>query len=514
MSQNFNRGLENEYLVPYISFTTHPQSGSIVGGGTTTLTAVAAASTGIGYFNYRWYQDDVLSGGITTALSGVTTTRSYTLDYAGGELSRVVNYKVSAEWVPDNSDIIVSHGTPGVGATGVGVGQSISGYSPSGETFSNVGVVSVAPAITVNIVAVGVQPLGFNTSAYSLERTLSVNATISNGDNGNLAYQWKNAGTNVSGATSSSYVFTPGYVGVNTYTCLVSYPPDELVSSVTSDSITDNATDLTQTVRIEVVPAGGEKRASSSAYVVYSIDVDLSNHTDGYKIDLDKVKEIVASRGGSRNTSVYAWENYYYVSVFAIDDNILKTEYNALVTGNKLKMVNLLRDKPEDPFNIKISDLNTYNIDRFVNYANKHNMKKRGHVMIWYKQIPNWLDEESKTWTSQQIYDFTESYIRALSRYTNGKIDEWDVLNEAIVFNGYRTNTWYEKVSVQENDNGEIGYLAYFSKLFKWAREENPDVKLFYNDYGIEEYGTSKNNLMRSMVKNLKTQFNLSLIHI
>ena len=73
-------------------------------------------------------------------------------------------------------------------------------------------------------------------------------------------------------------------------------------------------------------------------------------------------------------------------------------------------------------------------------------MKKRGHVMIWYKQIPNWLDEESKTWTSQQIYDFTESYIRALSRYTNGKIDEWDVLNEAIVFNGYRSNTWYEKV--------------------------------------------------------------------
>ena len=254
MSQNFNRGLENEYLVPYISFTTHPQSGSIVGGGTTTLTAVAAASTGIGYFNYRWYQDDVLSGGITTALSGVTTTRSYTLDYAGGELSRVVNYKVSAEWVPDNSDIIVSHGTPGVGATGVGVGQSISGYSPSGETFSNVGVVSVAPAITVGIVTVGVQPLGFNTSAYSLERTLSVNATISNGDNGNLAFQWKNAGTNVSGATSSSYVFTPGYVGVNTYTCLVSYPPDELVSSVTSDSITDTSTDLTQTIRLEYIP--------------------------------------------------------------------------------------------------------------------------------------------------------------------------------------------------------------------------------------------------------------------
>ena len=321
MSQNFNRGLENEYLVPYISFTTHPQSGSIVGGGTTTLTAVAAASTGIGYFNYRWYQDDVLSGGITTALSGVTTTRSYTLDYAGGELSRVVNYKVSAEWVPDNSDIIVSHGTPGVGATGVGVGQSISGYSPSGETFSNVGVVSVAPGITVSLVAVGVQPLGFNTSSYSLSRTLSVNATISNGDNGNLAYQWKNAGTNVSGATSSSYTFTPDHVGLNTYTCLVSYPTDELVSSVTSDSITDNSTELTKTIRLEYMPAGAEKVSSSTDYDVYSEDIDLSDYTNGFKIDLNHVQEVI-NTAGSRNTSVYAWDNYYYVSMFSKDDDL------------------------------------------------------------------------------------------------------------------------------------------------------------------------------------------------
>ena len=189
-------------------------------------------------------------------------------------------------------------------------------------------------------------------------------------------------------------------------------------------------------------------------------------------------------------------------------DNILKTEYNALVTGNKLKMANILRDRPDDPFNIKISDLNTYNIDRFVDYANKHNMKKRGHVMVWYKQIPNWLEEESVNWSSQQIYSFTESYIRALSKYTVGKIDEWDVLNEAIVFNGYRTNTWYEKVNSEKNNNGEIGYLTFFSKLFKWAREENADVKLFYNDYGIEEFGTPKNNLMRIMVNDLKTQLN------
>ena len=34
-------------------------------------------------------------------------------------------------------------------------------------------------------------------------------------------------------------------------------------------------------------------------------------------------------------------------------DKILKTEYNALATGNKLKMSNLLKDRPDDPFNVK-----------------------------------------------------------------------------------------------------------------------------------------------------------------
>ena len=70
-------------------------------------------------------------------------------------------------------------------------------------------------------------------------------------------------------------------------------------------------------------------------------------------------------------------------------DKIIKTEYNAIVLGNKMKMSNLLRNRPQDPFNIKISDINTENIDKFVAYADKHQMRKRGHVMIWYKQIPS-----------------------------------------------------------------------------------------------------------------------------
>jgi hypothetical protein len=321
MSQNYSRGLENEYLVPYLEFTENPSTGSIAGGGTTSLTAVATASTGIGYMKYRWYQDDVLKGGITTALSGVSTSRDFTLAFSGDDRTKNYSYKVSAEWVPENSDIIVSHGTPGVGATGVGVGQSISGYSPNGETFSSVGITSVSPAITVGIVTVSDQPLGYNTSAYNQSRTLSVEAIIQNGNTGGLTYQWKSGigqTVTIAGATSSSYTFTPGYVGLTTYACVVSYPSDELVVPVTSDIITDNSTDTTQTIRLEFFPAGGELSSSSSTYKVYSTEVNLSDHPNGLKIDQDYARSIITSQ----NTSTYAWDNYYYLSFYAKDDDL------------------------------------------------------------------------------------------------------------------------------------------------------------------------------------------------
>jgi len=185
-------------------------------------------------------------------------------------------------------------------------------------------------------------------------------------------------------------------------------------------------------------------------------------------------------------------------------DYLLKTEYNALVTGNKLKMSNILRNRPQDPFNITIYDLNTYNIDRFVDYANQNSMKKRGHVLIWYNQIPSWLEQESPNWTSEQIYRFSESYIKALVGYTKGKIDEWDVLNEAILNNGYRTGTWYDVVNSQSNDNGDIGYEFFFHSLFKWAREADENVKLFYNDFGAENFGSAKNNTLIDLVLSMK----------
>ena len=99
---------------------------------------------------------------------------------------------------------------------------------------------------------------------------------------------------------------------------MVSYPSDELVVPVTSDIISDDSTDTTQTIRLEFFPAGGELSSSSSTYKVYSTEVNLSDHPNGLKIDMDYMRSITTSQ----NTSTYAWDNYYYVSFYAKDDDL------------------------------------------------------------------------------------------------------------------------------------------------------------------------------------------------
>ena len=52
------------------------------------------------------------------------------------------------------------------------------------------------------------------------------------------------------------------------------------------------------------------------------------------------------------------------------------------------------------------------------------------------------------------------------------------------------------------------GYKAFFANLFKWARAADANVPLFYNDYGIEEYGESKTTQMLNLVQELKNTHN------
>jgi GH35 family endo-1,4-beta-xylanase len=75
-----------------------------------------------------------------------------------------------------------------------------------------------------------------------------------------------------------------------------------------------------------------------------------------------------------------------------------------------------------------------------------------------------------------------------------GKVTEWDVVNEAIIVGnkwGLRASFWREVIGSD-----------YIDSAFVWAHQADPDARLFYNDFRMEEIN-AKSDTCFSMVKGM-----------
>ncbi|MBN2754287.1 MAG: endo-1,4-beta-xylanase [Candidatus Goldbacteria bacterium] len=133
--------------------------------------------------------------------------------------------------------------------------------------------------------------------------------------------------------------------------------------------------------------------------------------------------------------------------------------------------------------------------DYYKNFRDANNMDMRGHVLVYYTVVPSWMS--SGNYTSTQVSDMLKSYVQTISARYAGKMNQWDVVNEAVTDGapyGYRSNDfWYQKLG------------DYIPNAFRWAREADPNAKLYYNDYGNEGLN-GKSNYIYDMVKNMKAQ--------
>jgi len=137
--------------------------------------------------------------------------------------------------------------------------------------------------------------------------------------------------------------------------------------------------------------------------------------------------------------------------------------------------------------------------DQLVAFAKKHHQVVRGHNLVWHNQLPAWLT--SGTFTAAQLRDILHQHITAEASHFRGKIQQWDVVNEAIDDNGnFRQDIWYN--AYQELTGDGTGYIA---DAFRWAHQADPHAKLFYNDYNLEFTGV-KSNAAYALVKQLKAE--------
>jgi endo-1,4-beta-xylanase len=66
--------------------------------------------------------------------------------------------------------------------------------------------------------------------------------------------------------------------------------------------------------------------------------------------------------------------------------------------------------------------------DRYVDFAEEHDMAIRGHTLVWERAEPAWLGDEL------HANDFTvlERHIRGVAGHYAGRLRCWDVVNEAV----------------------------------------------------------------------------------
>lgn len=120
-------------------------------------------------------------------------------------------------------------------------------------------------------------------------------------------------------------------------------------------------------------------------------------------------------------------------------------------------------------------------IDPILTWAADNDLGVRGHTFLWDLQNPGWLIAPEVTLTvdekEQVMVEHIETAVSHFCAFDN--IYAYDVVNEAVLSNGtLRPTPWSDIPN-------------YIHTAFVTARETldgcgQPNVKLYYNDYGIE----------------------------
>jgi endo-1,4-beta-xylanase len=138
--------------------------------------------------------------------------------------------------------------------------------------------------------------------------------------------------------------------------------------------------------------------------------------------------------------------------------------------------------------------------DQIVDFASRHDMKVRGHTLVWHQQNPKWLTE--RKYTSGELAQILEKHIKTVAGHYRGKIFAWDVVNEAFdeLHPGkLRSTIWLDQPGIGFAGNGS----SYIERCFRWAHEADPQALLFYNEAEAEGVNP-KSDAIYAMVRDFR----------
>jgi endo-1,4-beta-xylanase len=134
--------------------------------------------------------------------------------------------------------------------------------------------------------------------------------------------------------------------------------------------------------------------------------------------------------------------------------------------------------------------------DKYVEFGEKNGMFIVGHCLVWHNQTPRWVfeDAQGQSLTRDALLERMREHIGTVVKRYKGRIQGWDVVNEALDEDGTMRQSPWMKIIGED----------YVARAFEYAHEADPKAELYYNDYSLENEPKRKGAV--ELIKKLKAQ--------
>ena len=163
----------------------------------------------------------------------------------------------------------------------------------------------------------------------------------------------------------------------------------------------------------------------------------------------------------------------------AAELDFIRSQFNAITPENSMK---------PGPVHPQEQTWNWTPPDTLVQFGQDNNISTFGHTLVWHSQTNPWFFEGANR---DVLLARLQTHIHTLVGRYKGKMSGWDVVNEAIndgeagAGEHLRQSPWLKIVGPD-----------FLTQAFTFAREADPTVPLFYNDYSIESGAKHQSSLM------------------
>ena len=217
------------------------------------------------------------------------------------------------------------------------------------------------------------------------------------------------------------------------------------------------------------------------------------------KADQTSLRDYAAKNGKYLGTAISMWKNDLNNANLG-ETKEVGAQFNMLVAENEMKW---------DALEPSRNSFSYGSADDLARFAQKHEMRLRGHCLAWHSQLPTWVSSDGKkndkNWTREEALQILKNHIEKVVKHYKGKVAEWDVVNECLDDDQSIVRTDTEGYTLRKNSvwTQAVGE-EFIDSAFVWVHQADPDAVLYLNDYGVEFSNKAKTAAFFNLAMRLK----------